>query len=53
MAKFPEAQTRLEKNMFVCKDCKTKFRAQQMKVIQGKVSCRKCHGKSIRAVRKK
>ena len=53
MAKFPEAKTRLEQNMFVCKDCKTKFRAQKMKVIQGKVSCRKCSSKSIRTVRKK
>lgn len=53
MAKFPEANARLEKNMFVCKDCKAKFRAQQMKVLQGKISCRKCSSKSLRTMRKK
>lgn len=53
MAKFAEANARLYQNIFVCKDCKTKFRAQQMKVLQGKVSCRGCKSKSIRTVRKK
>jgi len=53
MAKFPEANTRLFKNMFVCKDCKTKFRAQQMKVLQGKISCRKCKSRSLRVVKSK
>ena len=53
MAKFPEADARLYKNIFVCKDCKTKIRAQQMKVLQGKVSCRKCNSRSLRPVRKK
>lgn len=53
MAKFAEANARLYQNIFVCKDCKTKFRAQQMKVLQGKVSCRKCKSRSIRVVRKK
>jgi formylmethanofuran dehydrogenase subunit E len=53
MAKFPEANARLYQNIFVCKDCKTKFRAQQMKVLQGKISCRKCKGKSIRVIKKK
>lgn len=53
MAKFPEAEARLYRNIFVCKDCKTKFRAQQMKVLAGKIQCRKCSGKSLRVVRKK
>ena len=53
MVKFPEAQTRLEKNMFVCKDCKKKFRAPQMKVLAKKISCRGCKGKALRTMRKK
>ncbi len=53
MAKFPEAEARLYKNIFVCKDCKSKIRAPQMKVLQGKISCRKCKSKSLRTVRKK
>lgn len=53
MAKFPEANARLHQNVFVCKDCKSKIRAQQMKVLQGKVSCRKCKSKALRTVRKK
>ncbi len=53
MVKFPEANTRIYKNIFVCKDCKTRIRANQMKVIQGKISCRKCKSRSLRTVRKK
>lgn len=53
MAKFPEANARLYQNIFVCKDCKSKVRAQQMKVLQGKIACRKCKSKSLRVVRKK
>lgn len=53
MVKFPEAQSRLYKNVFVCKVCKTKIKAPNMKVIQGKIMCRKCRSKALRAVRKK
>lgn len=53
MAKFPEANVRLFKNIFVCKDCKSKIRAPNMKVILGKIKCRKCAGNSLRTVRKK
>ena len=53
MAKFPEANVRLYKNVFVCKDCKAKTRAQHMKVLQGKVACRKCGSKALRTVRTK
>ena len=53
MAKFPEANARLFRNIFVCKDCKTKFRAQHMKVLQFKVRCRGCKGKALRPVRMK
>ncbi len=53
MAKFPEAHARLFKNIFVCKKCKSRIRASQMKVLDGKVSCRKCNSKALRTVRLK
>jgi len=53
MAKFAEAESRLYHNIFVCKKCKTKIRANPMKVIAGKISCRRCSSKALRAVRKK
>ena len=53
MVKFPEANERLYKNMFVCRKCKTKQRAKPQKIIQKKVSCRKCGSKALRPVRKK
>jgi len=53
MVKFPEADARKFHNMFVCKVCKTKRRAPNMKVIKGKISCRKCGSKALRPVRKK
>ncbi|MDP7179969.1 MAG: 50S ribosomal protein L40e [Candidatus Woesearchaeota archaeon] len=53
MVKFPEAEARLFRSIFVCKKCKTKRRAPNMKVIQGKISCRNCSSKALRVVRKK
>ncbi len=53
MAKFPEAEARFFHNIFVCRKCKTKIRAPNIKVIEGKVSCRKCGSKALRPVRKK
>lgn len=53
MAKFPEAHARLFKNIFVCKRCKSRIRAPQMKVLQGKISCRKCASRALRTVRMK
>jgi len=53
MVKFPEGQARKYKNIFVCKKCSTKIRAHSMKIIQGKVKCRRCNSKRFRAVRKK
>jgi len=42
MAKFPEAMARMYHNVFVCKKCKTKKKTTITKVLQGKVTCRKC-----------
>ncbi|MFA6089086.1 MAG: hypothetical protein WC755_04445 [Candidatus Woesearchaeota archaeon] len=55
MVKFPEAHNRLYKNVFVCRVCKTKMRAPMMKVLSGKITCKKCaaKSKSLRVVRKK
>jgi len=53
MAKIPEADARLFRNIFVCKKCKTKIRASSMKVTQGKIRCRKCSSRALRPIRKK
>ncbi|MBI3033786.1 hypothetical protein HYY72_01370 [Candidatus Woesearchaeota archaeon] len=53
MVKFQEAEARLLRNVFVCRKCKSKLRAPNLKVVQGKVNCRKCGGKALRSVRKK
>ncbi len=53
MAKFPEAEKRMFKNVFVCKRCKSKIRANPMKVRLKKISCRKCGYKFLRPVKKK
>jgi formylmethanofuran dehydrogenase subunit E len=53
MTKFPEAEARRFHNIFVCKVCKSKIRAPNMKVIEGRISCRKCANKKLRTVKKK
>ena len=53
MAKIPEAQIRLFKNVFVCKNCKSKLRADPLKILEGKIKCRKCGKKAFRPLRKK
>ena len=51
--KIPEAQARMFKNVFVCKNCQSKKRADPLKVLERKVKCRKCGKKAFRPVRKK
>lgn len=53
MAKIPEAQNRLFKNVFVCKKCQIKIRAEPQKILKGKVKCRKCGKKNFRPLKKK
>ncbi|MFO8016443.1 MAG: hypothetical protein R6U32_05040 [Candidatus Woesearchaeota archaeon] len=53
MAKFEEAAARKFKNMFVCKRCKTKRRAPNIKVLAGLIKCRRCNSRELRTVRKK
>jgi len=51
--KIPVAQNRLFKNVFVCKNCSIKVRAEARKIIEGKVKCRKCKKRDFRAIKKK
>ena len=53
MVKFPEAEARKFRNVYVCKKCKKKIRAQNLKVLGGKISCKNCGGSAYRPVRKK
>ena len=53
MVKFAEAEVRKFRNVFICRKCKSKIKAPNMKIIQGKVSCRRCASKVFKAVRKK
>jgi len=53
MVKFPEAEARIFHNAFVCKKCKKKIKAPNLKVLAGKVTCPKCGSKAFRPVRKK
>ena len=51
--KIPVAQQRMFKNVFICKNCGSKIRADPRKIIEGKIKCRKCRKTAFRAVRKK
>ncbi len=53
MVRFPEADARKFKNIFVCRRCKSKVRGSNMKVLAGLVRCRKCTSTVLRPVRKK
>jgi large subunit ribosomal protein L40e len=46
--KIPEAINRLFNRVFICMKCNAKIRADQQKVMQGKVKCRKCGYKGLR-----
>jgi ribosomal protein L40E len=51
--KIPAAQARLFRNVWVCRNCHTKIRAEARKIIEGYVKCRKCHGKAFKPLRKR
>jgi len=53
MVKFKEAEARKFHNVFVCKNCKQKLRAPNLKVLAGRVTCKRCGSHSFRPVRKK
>ncbi len=51
--KIPEAQKRMFQNIFICKECKSKIRADPRKIIEGKIKCRKCKKRAFRQVKRK
>ncbi len=53
MAKIEAAHARIFKEIFVCKKCGAKIRAQARKVAEGKIKCRKCKSKALRPKSKK
>lgn len=53
MAKIPEAQDRLFKNIFICKKCGSKIRSEPQKILKKEVKCRKCGKKAFRTAKKK
>ena len=50
--KFPEAEARLFTRVFVCMACGAKIMADYSKIKAGKVKCRKCKAKQLRAIHK-
>ncbi|MEK6916781.1 MAG: hypothetical protein AABW92_03475 [Nanoarchaeota archaeon] len=53
MVKFAEADARLFKGVFVCRKCKSKARTSNLKVLAGKVTCKKCGCHAFRPLKKK
>lgn len=51
--KIPAAQARLLRNIWVCRNCSAKIRAEARKIIEGKVKCRNCSCKSFKPKRKR
>ena len=52
MAKLPATQSRLFKNVFLCKSCGVKVRMEAKKILEGGVKCRICGRKAFRAMKK-
>ncbi len=53
MVRFDATMARLFKRIFVCKKCKRKIRTDIIRVLAGKVKCRKCQGKAFRPIKSK
>ncbi|MCH7568223.1 MAG: hypothetical protein IIA87_02270 [Nanoarchaeota archaeon] len=51
--KIAAAQTRLYKNVFVCKNCGQKMRTDALKVISKKIKCRRCDKHVFRPIKSK
>lgn len=52
MVRFPEATRRIFGNMFVCRKCKAKRKADSAKVLRKEVVCRKCGSTALRPAKK-
>lgn len=46
--KIPAAQARLMKRVFVCKRCNAKIKTDMLRVIEGKIRCRRCKSRALR-----
>lgn len=53
MSVFPEAEARLYKNVYICKQCERKVKVPVNKILANKGVCRKCSSNNLRPVRKK
>lgn len=51
--KIPAAMNRLFKNVFVCKACGQKMKADPLKVIAQKITCRRCGKHAFRPIKSK
>lgn len=51
--KIPVAQQRMFTNVFVCKKCCHKIRTDPVRILNGKVKCRKCGSRAFRQIKKK
>ena len=52
-AKIEIAQNRMFRNVFICKDCGAKVRADSLRINSNKVRCRKCSGRAFRPIKRK
>ena len=48
--RFPEAEGRLFRRVFICMKCGARMRSDPQRVKSGKVKCRKCKRKALRPV---
>jgi ribosomal protein L40E len=48
MGKIPEATARLFNRVFVCRKCKTKIKADSVKIRAKKIKCRRCDCRDFR-----
>ncbi|MBS3055574.1 MAG: 50S ribosomal protein L40e [Candidatus Aenigmarchaeota archaeon] len=49
---YPEAMARLYLRVYVCRVCKTKRKADPIKVKLRKIKCRRCGSKQLRPKRR-
>jgi len=48
--KFPEAEERLFSRVFICMNCGARKRGDLVKLRVGKLKCRRCKSKHLRAI---
>jgi len=53
MGKFEEADARLFKNKYVCRNCKKVIKSPRKKIFDKKATCKNCQGHNFKPKRKK